>query len=108
MIPDNAHLIDGRYPSPSNRNSKDDGGDTPSPSEGDNFSHDCDNEDHFAVEMAPPAKRGRVSDGGREPRKGRKVIVKRNDKDNDEGNDVFMANIDKLLKGDNINSLAFE
>ena len=109
MIPDDAHLIDGHYPLPSNRDSNDDVGDTPLPSKGDNFSHDGDNEDHFAVKKAPPAKCGRVSDGGRVPCKGRKkVIVKSDDEDNDEVDDAFLVDVHKLLKGGNINPLAFE
>jgi hypothetical protein len=59
--------------------------------------------------MAPPAKCGRVSDGGKVPRQGRKkVIVESDDEDDDEVDDAFLADIDKLLKGGNMNPLAFE
>ncbi len=59
--------------------------------------------------MAPPAKHRRVSDGGKVPRQGRKkVIVKSDDKDDDEVDDAFLADVDELLKGGNINPLAFE
>ncbi len=103
------HLIDGRYPSPSDRDSDDDGSDTPLPSKGDAFSRDGNDKDHFTVKMAPPAKRGRVSDGGKVPRQGRKkVIVESDDKDDDEVDDAFLADVDELLKGGNIDPLAFE
>ncbi len=73
---------------------------------GDAFSRDGDNEDHFAVEMAPPAKRGRVSDGGKVPRQGcKKVNVKSDDNDDDEVDDAFLADVDELLKGGNIDPL---
>ena len=78
-------------------------------SKGDDFSRDGNDEDHFAVEMAPPAKRRRVGDGGKVPRQGcRKVIAKSDDKDNDEVDDAFLADVDELLKGGNIDPLAFE
>ena len=105
-IPDNAHLIDGHYPSLSDRDIDDDGGDTPSPSKGDAFSRDGNDEDHFAVEMAPPAKCGRVSDGGKVPRQGcKKVNVKSDDNDDDKVDDAFLADVDELLKGGNIDPL---
>ncbi len=107
-VPNNAHLIDGRYPSPSNRDSANDGGDTLSPRKGDDSSRDGDDEDHFAVEMAPPAKCGRVNDGGRVPCKGHKVIVESDDEDDAEVDDTFLVGIDELLKGDDIGPLAFD
>ena len=107
-VPDDVRLIDGRYPSPSDRNSADDGSDTPSPSKGDDSSCDGDNEDHFAVEMAPPAKRGRVNGGGRGPRKVRKLIAKSDDEDDAEVDDSFLVGVDELLKGDDIDPLAFD
>ncbi len=79
------------------------------PSKGDDFSRDGDDEDHFAVEMAPPAKRGRGGNGGNVPHRGhRKVIAESDDEDDDEVDDAFLTDVDELLKGGNINPLAFE
>ncbi len=83
-VPDDAHMIDPRYPLMSNRES-DDKHNTVA-SEGEASSRDSDdrddNEDNFAVAMAPPAKRAKKSAGGAVPRKTRKVIESDDNKDN--------------------------
>ena len=43
------------------------------------------------------------------PRQGhKKVIVESDDEDDDEVDDAFLADVDELLKGGNIDPLAFE
>ena len=78
------------------------------PSEGDDFSCDGDDKDHFTVKMAPPAKHGKTNDGGRVPRKACKVIAKSNDEDDAKVDDAFLACVNELLKGDDIDPLAFD
>jgi len=105
-VPDDAHLIDGRYQSMSDRDSADDGGDTPSLSEGDDDpSRDGDDEDNYAVAMAPPAKRARTRDDNRVPRRVCKVIAESDDDGESDGDDAFMASMDELLKGVDVDPL---
>jgi hypothetical protein len=106
-VPDDAHLIDGRYPSLSDRESGDEC-DTPLPSEGEDSSCGGNDEDHFAVAMAPPAKRGKTNGGGSVPRRARKVIAESDDNDDAEDDDVLLAKVDELLKGDDVDPLAFD
>ena len=105
-MPDDAHLIDGRYQSMSDRDSANDGGDTPSLSEGeDDPSCDGDDEDNYAVAMAPPAKRARTRDDNRVPRRVRKVIAESDNDGESNGDDAFMASMDELLKGVDVDPL---
>jgi hypothetical protein len=106
-VPDDAHLIDGRYPSLSNRESGDER-DTPLLSKGEDSSCSGNNEDHFAVVMAPPAKRGKTNSGGSAPRRARKIIAESDEDDDAEDNDVLLAEVDELLKGDDVDPLAFD
>ena len=90
----------------SDRDSADDGGDTPSPSEGeDDPSRDGDDEDNYAVAMAPPAKRAKTRDDDSVPRRVRKVIAESDDDGESDGDDAFMASMDELLKGFDVDPL---
>jgi hypothetical protein len=94
-------MIDPRYPSMSDRES-DNKHDTVASKEEASFrdSDDRDdNEDNFAVAMAPPAKRAKKSTGGAVPRKTRKVIKSNDNKDNAINNDdALLAEMGELLK----------
>ncbi len=106
LVPDDAHLIDGRYQSMSDQDSADDGGDTPSLSEGeDDPSRDGNDEDNYAVAMAPPAKRTKTRGNNRAPRRARKVIAKSDDDGESDGDNAFMASMDELLKGVGVDPL---
>ena len=105
-VPDNAHLIDGRYPSLSDWDSANDGGNTPLPSKGEDSSHDGDDEDNYAMAMAPPAKRAKTSGNGSVHRRARKVIAKSNDDDDAKVDNAFMAEVNEMLKGSNVYPLA--
>ena len=108
-MPDDAHLIDGRYQLMSDRDSAEDGGDTPLPSEGeDDPSRDGDNEDNYAVAMAPPAKRAKTHGDGSVPRRVRKVIAESNDDNEADDNGAFMEEMGELLKEGNDNPLAID
>ncbi len=78
------------------------------PSKGDDFSCYSNNEDHFTVKMAPPAKRRKTNDGGRVHRKACKVIAKSDDEDDAKVDNAFLVGVDELLKGDDIDPLAFD
>ncbi len=102
-------MINPRYPSMSNRE-RDNKHDTvaskgeASSCDGDNRD---DNEDNFAVAMAPPAKRAKKSAGGAVQRKMRKVIESDDDEDNAiDDDDALLAGMGKLLKGND--PLAFD
>jgi hypothetical protein len=95
-------MINPRYPSMSDRGN-DDEHDTIA-SEGEASSRDGDDrdndEDNFAVAMAPPAKRAKKSAGSAVPRKTRKVIESDEDKDSAiDDDDALLAKMGELLKG---------
>jgi hypothetical protein len=102
-------MINPRYPSMSNRESKDKHNTVAS--EGEASSRDGDDrdddEDNFAVAMAPPAKQAKKSAGGAVPRKTRKVIESNVDEDNAiDDDDAILAKMGELQKGNN--PLAFD
>ncbi len=102
-------MIDPRYPSMSDRES-DDEHDTVA-SEGEASSRDGndrdDDEDNFAVAMAPPAKRAKKSAGGAVLRMTRKVIESDDNEDNAIIDDnALLAEMGELLKGND--PLAFD
>ncbi len=108
-MPDDAHMINPRYPLMRDRES-DDEHDTVA-REGEASSRDGDDRDddenNFAVVMAPPAKRAKKSAGGAVPRKTRKVIESDDNKDNAIDNDnALLAEMGELLKGND--PLAFD
>ena len=107
-VPNDADLIDGRYPLLSDRNSNDNGSNTPLPSKGEDSSRGGNDKENFAVAMAPPAKRGKVNDGGLVPCRVCKVIAESDDEDNAEDDDTLMNEVKELLKGEDIDPLAFD
>ncbi len=108
-VPDDAHMINPRYPLMSDRESNNEHDTVASEGEASSCDGDDrdDDEDNFAVAMAPPAKRAKKSAGGAVPRKTRKVIESDDDKDNTiDDDDALLAEMGELLKGNN--PLAFD
>ena len=62
-------------------------------------------QDNYAVAMAPPAKRMRTRDGNRVPRRAHNVIAESDDDGESDGDDAFMASMDELLKGVDVDPL---
>jgi hypothetical protein len=109
LVPDDAHMIDPRYPSMSDRESDDKHDSVASKGEASSCDGDDrdDDEDNLAVAMAPPAKRAKKSAGGAVPRKMRKVIESDDDEDNAiDDDDALLAEMGELLKGND--PLAFD
>ena len=90
----------------SDRDSADNGGDTSLPSKGEDSSCDGNDEENFAMAMAPSSKRVKMSGGSSVPRRARKVIAESYGDDDAKVNDAFMAEVDELLKGSDVDPLA--
>jgi hypothetical protein len=102
-------MIDPRYPLMSDMESDNEHDTVASEGEASSCNgDDRDNdEDNFAVVMAPPAKRAKKSAGGAVPRKTCKVIESNDDEDNViDNDDALLAKMGELLKGDD--PLAFD
>ena len=74
-------------------------------------SSDDDDEQHGGAKKAsaaarpPPAKRARTRDDNRVPRRVRKVIAESDNDGESDGDDAFMASMDELLKGVDVDPL---